>query len=362
MAIALDWTCEASTMSTLRYLAPKERMIDGRLYVDGGQSSRGWHFHELMLRCPQLWSYRYNLNLVFATSVPLARGSLLHVGLAHYYLRLKAVQTGLDPDAYHSPVEALRVCAYLEDEKLGQVRDDGSPVRRGVYFADQIEHVTEALVAYMARYAHENIEVLAVETELQAMIPAEVQKHAETMRNPECPVGIRVGEHDLGAYFEGYNCTCQGAYLYTQRPDLMAKIDGWPFLIDHKSRGRKDARQTRGYCMSGQFQGYGVFGEQLWGSSFGGRMLNYITWGSDVSEGRKAPTFERIVAAKKPWAQRDFPNTIRFSEQLIEMLAGTDPWRYPKTFIENGGCEHRYGPCPGQELCSVGPVALDQVE
>jgi hypothetical protein len=338
-------------------------MFNGRLYVDGGPSRRGWHFHETMLKCPQLHSYLYNLNIVFPTTVPLARGILLHCGLAHYYMRLKAVQQGEDPDAYHTPVDSLRICAYLEDEKLGRTRDDGQPERRGVKLADELAIVEEALLGYMARYANQDIEVLAVESELLALIPPKMLAEAEMLRNPECPVGVRVGEHALGASHEGWHCTCPGAYLYSQRPDLLARFEGWPMTVDHKSRGRKDERQTQGYCMSGQFHGYGIFGEQLWGKSFGGRMINYITWGSDTKDGRKQPQFERVVPAKRPWAQKSFPDTIRHSERLIQMFKADqlDPWRYPKTFIENGGCQHRYGACPGVALCSYGPEALAEL-
>jgi hypothetical protein len=347
---------------SLQYREPSIFEYAGKLYVDGGPSTRGWHFHETMLRCPQLFAYLHVLKLVFPTTVPLARGILIHTGLAHYYARLKAVQQGEDPDRYHDPVTAMRICAHLEDEKLGMTRDDGQPYRRGVLLADELPVVIEALTAYMAHYATEQVEVLAVETELLTLVPPSIREEAEKLRDPECPVGQRVGNHPLGAECEGYHCTCPGAYLYSQRPDLMARMDGVLYIVDHKSRGRNDNRQTQGYCMSGQFQGYGIFGEQLWGKRFGGRMINYVTWGSDTKDGRKQPQFERLIPEKRPWMQRSFPKTIRHSERLIEMLKDEDPWDYPKTMIENGGCQHRYGSCPAVNLCSFGPAALGTLD
>jgi hypothetical protein len=344
---------------TPRFENPPVLTIDGKLYVDGGPSTRGWHFHEDMLRCPQLWSYKHKLNIVFPMSVPLSRGILIHTGLAQYYMRLKHAQNGGNVDDYHDPITSMRICAHVEDEKLGRFRDDGQPQRRGVKLKDDLVLVEEALVAYMARYAFDDIEIIAVEAELRAMIPPKEAALADMLRDPMCPVGQRVGNHALGSHYSGWNCTCPGQHLYTQRPDMAAKVDGWKFLVDHKSRGRRDKRQTRGYTMSGQFQGYGIFGQQLWGAEFGGRLLNYVTWGSESKAGKKtAPHFERLVPERKLWAERDFPDTIKHSERLMEMLKDEDPWHYPKTFIENGGCEHRYGPCVGQGLCSIGPAAL----
>lgn len=336
-------------------------VIDGRILLDSGPSVRGWHFHEDFLRCPQLWAYRVKLRLVFPSTVPLVRGSLFHLGVAHYGARLYLAQNGLDVGLVHEPHEAMRILTHLEDEKLAKYRDDGQPYRRGERYAHHLDLTMGGVSAAIAHHSRITEKVLAVEHQLLTIIPEPERARADLLRDSDCPVGKRVGHHPLGAEHEGYACTCPGGYLYSQRPDLIVEDqDGWVWIVDWKTRGRKDPRQARGYAMSGQFHGYTNFGRMYYGERFGGLVASYLTWGDPDRGKRHKVDRERVPVSN--WAAQCLPDSLRWSERSMAALEGTDPWRYPKVFVENGGCETRYGPCPGRELCALGPAALSTLD
>ena len=89
-----------------------------------GPSPRGWHRLQTVLECPQkfAWEYRWGREGYDAAervaahmNVPkeepdkpgLNRGTLLHLGLAHYYARLREQQNGRDPELYLKPEDAI---------------------------------------------------------------------------------------------------------------------------------------------------------------------------------------------------------------------------------------------------------------
>jgi hypothetical protein len=336
------------TADMARQLMPPEDlndfcMVEGQLLLDAGQSERGWHRLSTMLRCPQLWAYLYHPDLRddprvshvrHPRSPPLIRGSLYHLGLAHYYRRVMAAQRGEDADVFHSPMRAIELLAAEEDNKPWVSVDETT------WWADYVAEAKAAVQAYAAHFqAYERWEILAVEQQLRLFVPTE--------------------GWSIDAAIERYMMTLRLDLCYWDR-------SGYVHLSDHKTRGRRDLRQERGYARSGQFQALRLLGDQHFRQFFGGVMTNYATFQHDVKEraagaaGDYKFKFERSVPPILSWRLQTFGDTIRYGEWQEQALLSTkmDPFRFPKVMIENGVCEHRYGPCPGAYLCDYGPDGI----
>ncbi len=274
------------------------------ILIDPGPSARGWHRAETFLRCPQLFAWKYRAgkggNGTPSGKSPLddnrsalSLGSLIHVGLAHYYARLRERQHGRDPEAYYTPTEAIR--------ELG-IRKGSTP---------EIEEEARLTVdAYLSHYALEEhrIKVLHVEEVFEAT-------------------------------FEGHP--------YTARVDLVWEQAGKVYLIDHKSTQRIEARTVRAYSTSGQLIAYRWLGT-AYGDRFGGVILNLIQAG-------KTPRFERPALEPTPNLMLKFPKLIDYAEKQIAALDAQDldPNDWPAIPTEHT-CFTRYGACPARELCRWG--------
>ena len=82
-----------------------------QILLDTGPSPFGWHRYETFLRCPQLYAWTYHAKEPGEDGRALAMGSLVHVGLAHHYARMRETQQGRDATAYYDPVDVL--CTYM---------------------------------------------------------------------------------------------------------------------------------------------------------------------------------------------------------------------------------------------------------
>lgn len=277
----------------------------GKILIDTGPSERGWHRLETFAHCPQLFAYRYAIGLEIP-SIPLVRGTLGHVALAHYYARLMAQQQKRDPNIYFDPLEAV-------DEKIKRIHASGPAASAKI--ADEVrDSVRTAVTAYMANYAMESMKVFAVE--------AVARMH-----------------------FQGH--------LLTQRFDLVTVDRGGKFWIyDHKFVGSIQAKSTKRYTLSGQFLEMVWQGRNAFGDKFGGCRVNLI--GCEGAE----PTFHRETPPPAPQALSMFPQAVVDIETGIARLQaeGRDPWNYPKVLSEIG-CVTPYGQCPATELCRWGPAA-----
>lgn len=307
--------------------------VEGRLLLDAGPSERGWHLLQTGLRCPQLRAYQEILEIRFKWSNPLVRGALLHMGAAHYYRRLQAFQDGEDPDQWHTPLDALRIFAARMDTD-----PDRNP--RSPLFADHLEECISMVEHFMRRY--------------------KIERHGERILAVEQPFHTRVSTHDGKAeWYVGDKPPEHEGWLFSQRGDLVLydTATGLCWLDDHKTTSRKSPQQIRGYFRSGQMQGYYNFGRRAFGDAFGGVRINLFIF-------RKKPRVERIVVPYYPHRAAAFPQTVRWGErewQDAKRLA-TSPWDFPKVGIDNGSCEHRYGPCDGADLCDYGPTYRAVVE
>lgn len=327
---------------SLRALLPVDpdppRLVEGRYLLNAGPSRRGWHRAESMIRCPQWWAYNHHPAFKslptkpFPDSPPLIRGSLFHVAVAHFYRRLQAIQeTGDNRDAerFHLPRRACElVSAEIDNDPR---RHPDSPL-----WSSFIEEATAAITAYIAHYrSHDDRVIIATEYPLALAVEAAGWTLDPAVRE----------------------------YWTTGRADLIwLGADNYVYIDDSKTRGRIDPRQERGYARSGQFQGLRLMGERVFGGYFGGIGTNYATYKHDrekVARGEQsyAFSFQRRAPPVLPYRLACHGDAIRHAEWLEQALvsSGMDPYRFPKASAENGGCEHRYGPCPAAYVCDYGP-------
>lgn len=303
--------------------------VYGRYLVDGGSSPRGWHRLMSGLRCPQLLAYQSKLRLVLPESEVLARGSLVHAGLAAYFRRLQAIQDGKSPEHFHGYEDAMRIVSYRADSRpVARQAPEGESARSyrhplSARYEDILPQCLAAVKAFIDHAPRTTQRIIAVERVLQVTVPS---------GDPNVP-----------------------SQLYTQRADLVSvDADGFVVITDHKTRGKKDKRQERAYARSGQFQGYHLFGRSFFGARWGGCYIQFVTMGD------KKTTFERVAPPVYPWRIEGFVDTIRHGERIEHELSqrNLDPWRYPKVGIDNGCCEHRYGACEAAVYCDYGPAAM----
>lgn len=295
------------------------------ILLDSGPSERGWHEASDMLRCPQLWAYGHHpdfANWSPLPSKPLIRGTLFHVGGAHHFSRLQALQRGTDPNVFLAPADAIVEMARRQDALL-DARHPGEHATYASHVSECIAAVF-ALAEWWARY-RVGWKILAVEEQVRELVPA-----------AGWSIDPAVSE-----------------FLLTRRLDLLVEDpDGYRVLCDHKTRGRKDTeRQVRIYSRSGQMVGYHTFGRAAYGPKFGGVVALFATF-------QGTPSFEWVPMPALPWAMGAFADTIRWSEYQRQLFSrmGLSGWHYPKVMLGDGACETYWGdPCPGSELCGFGP-------
>lgn len=311
---------------------------------------------------------------------PLMRGSLLHLALAHYYIRIQAQQLGHDPDRWYAPHDAILVGAQA-------MRDDGAPLQDIT-----IEKCQKALTDYSVHYASEMDDgrrVIAVEQPLRALLRQRDDGRVEAVRED-----LVLTEHGLTADDPRYRRpddpvpfrrTVNGRhwFLYTQRVDLITwnpagylDKDGqpvWNMVVgDHKTtshikRGREGTIDA--YSMHGQFWGLRHLAALCWPELFQkGRIrleVNLIGMPTD----KRATSFTRSPPSPAPHREsRHWRNVLDHYlrlEQYIEEAADPNHWRTVWDFPATGheiGCMGRYGRCDAWELCQKGPKGLAAFE
>ncbi len=271
-------------------------MSDDRLLVFTGPSPRGWHRLQLFLECPQryAWNYVAGLKSINEDAPPLVKGSLIHLGLAQHYSRLKEQQQGGAPERFYPPAEAIDIMAEA----------------KGGAWAEHAPLAKQALDAYVWKWRNERFRVVAVEELLEAEI---------------------------------------AGHRFTGRMDLVVEDSaGKVWVIDHKTTGRLQAKQRKFYSVSGQILGYQWLGRIHYGERFGGMRLNMIQHGGDFK-------FERFDVEAAPKLLEKWPSAVADAERGIAQLLAegrpADQWPIaPSELI----CFHRYGPCNYLEQCKWG--------
>ena len=262
-----------------------------KILLDTGPSERGWHRLERFLTCP--------LKYYWATTgerprpgVPLVRGSIGHVGLAHMYARMRARDAGdqADFDRYYQPSVAMNMVAQKFD--AGRM----------------MPGLLKLLLDYSQHYRTETFKVL------------EVEKGFETS-------------------FEGHR--------YTARADLVVKgADGRVWIYDHKITGRVETKTLRRYALSGQFFGLHHLGQRAYGRDFGGVKLNIL--GMDGK-------FVRSDLEPAPFLLAAFPKVVAAAEARIASLAGQPLAVWAAQAVPSEiSCYVPYGECEHFEACRWG--------
>ena len=272
--------------------------------LDAGPSERGWHQFEQANRCMRWWAFNHKADTSFPLTMPLVRGSLFHVGLAHHYLHRK--ENNHAPGYLHA-IDAVK--------RLGMTNWAETTGAEAQLWKDQIEPVQRAVDAYTTRYNSCDWKVLEVERELRAHIP---------------------------------NLNGEGTFLYTQRADLIIEdISGGVWIVDHKSCYRIDSKTLRQHILSGQFLGYHLLGRQKYGKDFRGVIINRMKLSEPYA-------FHRCPLEPAPQALRDFLSSLKETEKRIQEYNHLkNPLEYPPVFSEQI-CYGKYGPCPAFELCQWG--------
>jgi len=276
--------------------------------IDTGPSRRGWHRLEAHLRCPQLYAWGYGQagssdsetversRLRFPPGPPLVRGSIGHVGLAHLYARLQAVQEGEDPNRFYLPLEAMGLVA----DSFGDLG------------LEMLSVATRVVGAYAKHFGREKWKIIGVEKEEE---------------------------------------THFGQYLYTARVDLEYQDRaGKIWFLDHKFVSKLEAKVLNRYTLSGQILGLMHLGARKHGDRFGGVQLNLL--------GVNPTSFIRHVPDPAPWLLERFPELVKHAEEAISrtedlirqnLIVPASPSEFT--------CYNSYGRCPAHELCRWGTEA-----
>lgn len=267
--------------------------------IDSGPSERGWSYYALFLRCPMLfyWKLIYPRRASLGwndTTGPLARGTLVHVGLAHYYARIWAASHGKNPDMIPAPDRAIEV-------KAAQM----GPVGQGM-----LGVASSMLDAYWRVYPTESFKVVAVEE------PMEIT---------------------------------WGGARYTARVDLVVDEGGKVFIYDTKTTAQFQAKTIRKYTLHGQFFGQHYLGRRYYGDRFGGVVVNVVDQEGQCTRRRPDPA---------PFTLRHFPQIIQRTHEQIEARkaeCGDDLEKWAAHACPDEQiCVSPYGYCPAFQLCRYG--------
>jgi hypothetical protein len=277
--------------------------------INPGSSRRGWHRLQNALKCPRLaaWSARdREAQSEACPSAPLIKGSLLHMGLAHYYAQKREREDGKSESEYYDPVGAMTKLV------------ESQPAAHQGQWSEWVPMVTGTLLNYMIHWQSER------------WTPWEVEKELETTIRDE---GRRKD------------------FLYTQRVDaiFLHPQNGKTWFVDHKSTFKIMDKTTKKYSLSGQFLGYNLLGMRMYGPRFGGVLLNLIGWGSKKS----GPEFQRITLPAAPFSQERFEKTLVYAERILEDHEGQEPGDWPGAHHETA-CWTTYGPCKYFDRCHYG--------
>lgn len=293
---------------------------EGMVLIDTGPSRAGGHQMEVFETCPRM----YRLMRAPAPSeMPVAsepqsagapklperfyleRGSLVHIGLAHYHARRALKEQGRvqiaetqytreDVDRFYEPIEAVHVAAHASSDRRRTLRESEKFVERYIEWQDE----------YPVPWV-----VLGIEVE----------------------VGINLIE---------------GAELYTARLDLLvkSKLDAKIYSVDHKT-AYAPAEAARMYGHTWQMLGVQEIGRERFGAQWGGIQLNVINTGTS------GPPVSRVAPAGAPALAGNWRN---HAIQARREMRAADQLAISQVPFRLCSCwRPREGLCPLYDLCGV---------
>ena len=265
--------------------------------IDPGPSDRGWHRLQSVLQCPRKFALNRE-GRVWVTTPPLVKGSLVHVGLAHYYA-LQASKEGDEP--LYSPREAVEVLAEREYEKTQQTM-----------WLDFVELCQHTVDCYIAHYEGERWYPLYIEEQFRAQVA-----------NPEGSFLFTSSRLSGARPPQSMDCRPRPPVGSTRLPPLHI-VGSVPWLSDVRAESVQE--------------------------DFGQVILNLIQHPRTCDD---TPVFRRLRTEPAPWAVKTFKQTLIHAEDLIARYNDLDPMDWPAVHHETA-CMTPYGPCPHADTCQFG--------
>ena len=282
----------------------------------GPSGPAGWSSSSELIRCPRRWRLN-TAGFVEGDRDALIKGTLVHVGLAHYYARKQADQEGWGKpggppgaNAYYEPAEAIAAIAQANGEAW-------------------IEHMSlaqRAVFDYTRRVGAEH--VVAVEHLVAAEIPRMLPDNGEISR------ALREKIPEI--------------IIHRMRLDLILKTPGGRYLIrDHKSSSNPKAGTTS-FELSGQIIAMQWWGQRAYGDAFAGVEIGSI----NLTTGKLS--FE--IPRPAPHAVQHWPATRTWIEvqRAIGLEVFGESLAWPMALSDQGPCMDRYGPCGYRDSCRLG--------
>jgi hypothetical protein len=289
-----------------------------KVLLNAGSSGRyGWSSRQHVMRCAARHGFAQTPGPTVSDA--LIRGSLVHVGLAHHYAQLQAVQQAWDPHRYYEPGDAIRLTAEAGDARDGLGK-----------WEPWIEPAQAAVRNHQQLMALQRASVVAVEQLVHFEVP---WRHPRTGVERVFPASMRL--------------------------DLVLTDDlGRWWIVDHKSCVYAGGNKKKGFMLYGGLVGMQWWAQRAWGERFGGLLISLLTLAGDGSKTPYRLKIERFTPEVAPMAIKTFPDTVAWSElqrELLEATWGTEnPDNYPRALSEQGPCVDRYGLCEYRERCRWG--------
>lgn len=294
-----------------------------------GPSPHSGHALDAANKCPTLWQLKYGINVIPRENVDRkgdlnarGKGTLGHLGLAHFYKRAQLEQEGQDPAQYLPWEQAVDLKASIEDGEEARVRPG---VTAWQDFAPTVHKTITTYLNFWLRSRGDQLRVLGVEHVI-----------------------------DFSALY---------GFPHTRSVDLIVvEPDGKVYFWDHKFVGRINRFTLNRYTLDGQFLDYQVFGRAYYGEHWGGARLNLVRWPQyDKKKDEEVVEFHRDLIGPAPHALAQRTEEVQRVRAELEHLKATrpDPWSWPKRMSETV-CQGPFGACPGQKLCRFGPPQSEE--
>lgn len=359
--------------------------------INASKSKRGWSYYSNYFRCQRLHAFKHEAQLEFPSNPAQVLGSMVHVGLAHFFARTGTRQpNGLvwnggrvkDPDFFFAPIDAI--CEYARlfdaDEWLQCAIDTytewltcglGDPVkgynfnpshsllhdgvataRQGGY--DVIEAVEQEYTAYLGEIEFERgrpVFGLWIGQEVDDKLVHTTVEGVQYVITPtllDCP-----GHEDHGT-----------PIYISRRFDLIARSRKTlkVYVDDHKVTGH-DTSSSRvlEYRNDGQFSLCRIFGRQLYGPEFGGARLHLVAKSTGSDPPAKLTQLHDMPDMHLDYS---FANDLYLAAHGIaqgqmnnvDRHGRPDPFQWPAA--RNMEVCKGIFICDAMELCRCGPSAI----
>lgn len=275
------------------------------ILIDPHQSRRGFSRIGAAMRCLQLYAHRrFNTTGLRSTGTKATnKGTLIGLGIGHWYARVGAWQGGVALDK-----NVVQEAGLLPDQLAGM---QGSSLPHAVVVADPalilepFAAMTAACEQRPELWQFYDLSVNAVacyvehyqrELDTMRIVAVEVE-HETNLGWLDCP-----GHHEHGQKL-----------IYTARVDFVCMDENGRITIpDTKTSGSVTTAAAKYYSRHGQFFGLELVGRESYGDRFDGARLNMV----QTDGGR----FERPALKPRPWAIGNYRDRLIRMEHTIAGL------------------------------------------